>query len=182
MDDDAGNSSPFDLTDTVAKLRRAMTELEHGERLYEGSSVSAALAVCKVLSWGYYEAGVAHRQLDNLFETIGSLLPEKNLMPRCVKDAVETVKELRQGHQVVHVCRNDCCRFEGPLARALECPECKLARYKPGGGKKPFKSYQRWSLVESTAMKFLSPGSVEEIKAHASLQSTDGVIRSIYGE
>lgn len=176
-----GDEQPFDTTDVASQIRRSIDELENGERLFEGSPISGSLALCQLFRWGY-GAGVSHRNLDTLLQTIHQLLPHDNTLPTTVREAVHKIKPLRQGHRVVDVCRKDCCSFEGPLASATECPHCSLPRYKPGGGKKSYKTYYRWSLAAAAALKFLTPESAQKVTAHNRLQSRDGVVRSIHGK
>jgi hypothetical protein len=163
-------------------MQRVFDEMDSGEPLYSGSKFSKEVA-CAMLLKLTCNAQIPQRHADDIFQCFGTLLPEGNPLPRTIKEALSMLTEVRRSFDVIHVCSNDCCTYEGDLQKAVACPVCNKPRYKGEGiGKKPLKVVYRWSVARQVASLFSTPEKAEMMRAHAKLRSRNGVIRTIYGE
>jgi hypothetical protein len=64
---------------------------------------------------------------------LNQVFPNNYLLPRSIIEAKKIVCPLDLPHIRYHACINDCIIYRNENKEKLECPVCKMPRYKRGG-------------------------------------------------
>jgi hypothetical protein len=73
-----------------------------------------------------------HRVSNNYFDGLLKLLSDafpKSKVPKSCEEACKCIRDLGQGYENIHVCKNNRVLFRGQLKDKDACPKCKESRW-----------------------------------------------------
>nr|XP_017239523.1 PREDICTED: uncharacterized protein LOC108212306 [Daucus carota subsp. sativus] len=80
--------------------------------------------------------GVSDSAFSDLLSTVGSLLPQDNVLPVNAYEAKKILSNLGLEYVKFHACPNECVLYRGVHQNSSECLKCHLSRWKVGKDRK----------------------------------------------
>ncbi|XP_017248523.2 uncharacterized protein LOC108219537 [Daucus carota subsp. sativus] len=127
--------------------------------------------------------GVSDSAFNDLLSTVGSFLPQDNTLPVNSYEAKKTLSNLGLEYTKFHACPNECVLYRGVYETTLECPKCKLSRWKVGkDGRERYKVLAKvmwyFPVIPRFKRMFKSSSTAELLTWHSTNQRIqDGQMR-----
>ena len=117
--------------DPNADAQKFYKLLEESESpLYEGCKNYSNLSFIVNLMHIKTIGNMSNKAFTMLLELLKSAFPKCEKLPTSNHGARKIVKELGLHYEMINVCNNDCVIYCGNLKDAIECPTCKLSRWR----------------------------------------------------
>ena len=116
----------------VPKFERVLDELK--QSISSGSTFSRFSFLVRLLYMkSHYR--VSNSYFDALLALLSYAFPSSNVPKSCV-EARKYIRELGQGYESIHVCKNNYVLFWGDREELQVCPKCKESRWEDADGSK----------------------------------------------
>ncbi|XP_071718281.1 uncharacterized protein [Rutidosis leptorrhynchoides] len=127
IDDD----DPMNTTDAPSDRHADISELDKLDetKLYHGCNFMSAFNFLAKLIHMKVDSKWTNTSFDKLLQLLTTTFPLANI-PKSHYEAKKKMSEIGLGHEVIHVCKNDCCLFWNENSKKDHCPLCKTSRWK----------------------------------------------------
>jgi len=129
----------------VPKFERVLDELK--QSVSSGSTFSRFSFLFRLLYIkSHYR--VSNNYFDELLALLLDAFPRSNV-PKSSEEACKYIRELGQGYESIHVCKNNCVLFWGDRKELQACPKCKESRWEDVDGSRrvPHKVLRHFPLI-----------------------------------
>ncbi|XP_017217105.1 uncharacterized protein LOC108194662 [Daucus carota subsp. sativus] len=175
----SGNSGGGDYDKDSHEFKRFVVDAQ--QPLFEGSDYTKLDSVLKLQNWKA-RFGVSDSAFNDLLSTVGSLLPQNNVLPVNAYEAKKTLSNLGLEYVKFHACPNECVLYRGVHQYSSECPKCHLSRWKVGKDGKvrhkiPAKVSWYFPIIPRFKRMFKSHSTAELLTWHSKGGIQDGQMR-----
>ena len=161
------------------EFRRFVADAQ--QPLYEGSDCTKLDSMLRLHNWKA-RFGISDNSFTDLLSIVGSILPEDHVLPVNAYEAKKSLSNLGLEYIKIHSCPNECILYGGVNENALECPKCRLSRWKLGKDGKarinvPAKVMWYFPIIPRFKRMFKSPSTAELLTWHSNQRLHDGQMR-----
>ena len=161
------------------EFRRFVADAQ--QPLYEGSDCTKLDSMLRLHNWKA-RFGISDNSFTDLLSIVGSILPEDHALPVNAYEAKKSLSNLGLEYIKIHSCPNECILYRGVNENALECPKCRLSRWKLGKDGKarvnvPAKVMWYFPIIPRFKRMFKSPSTAELLTWHSNHKLHDGQMR-----
>ena len=110
---------------------------------------------------------VSNNYFDALLALLSDAFPSSNV-PKSCEEAHKYIRELGQGYESIHVCKNNCVLFWGDCEELQACPKCKESRWEDADGSRqvPHKVLRHFPLIPRLQRIFAARGTAADAEWH----------------
>ncbi|TXG66340.1 hypothetical protein EZV62_007615 [Acer yangbiense] len=158
--------------------------LEDAEKpLYPGCTKFTKLSALVKLYNLKAKYGFSVKSFSELLSMISNMLPDGNELPLSLYEAKKTLNALGVEYEKIHTCPKDCILYRKQYQDAIECPKCKLPRWKVCKNSSqiqnrvPAKVLWYFSPIPRFKRMFQSEEIAKALTWHANEREIDGMMR-----
>ena len=110
---------------------------------------------------------VSNNYFDALLTLLSDAFPKSNV-PKSCEEARKYIRELGQGYESIHVCKNNYVLFWGDREELQACPKCKESRWEDADGSRrvSHKVLRHFPLIPRLQRIYAARGTAADAKWH----------------